>query len=52
MQNTLQFERSNPLQQMTGIARAIALFYEHAAQRFLFFPALERTAVMQFNAPF
>lgn len=52
MQNTLQFERSNPLQQMTGTARAIALPHEHAAQRFPSFPALERTAVMQFNAPF
>lgn len=51
-QNTLQFERSNPLLSMTGIARAIALPHEHAAQRFPSFPALERTAVMQFNTPF
>lgn len=52
MQSTLQFEKANPLTQMTGVARAIALPHEHAAQRFPSFPALERTAVMQFNSPF
>lgn len=51
MQNTLSFQRSNPLQAMSGVARAMALPHEFAAQRLPSFPALERTAVLGFNQP-
>nr|WEU70898.1 MAG: hypothetical protein 3 [Hangzhou yanvirus-like virus 1] len=51
-QNTLIFQRANPLQQLTGLARAIALPHEYAPERFPSFPALERTAVIGFNSPF
>jgi hypothetical protein len=51
MQNTLSFQRSNPLQAMTGVARAMALPHEFMAQRLPSFPALERTAVLGFNQP-
>lgn len=51
MQKTLQFQKANPLQQLTGLARAMALPHEYAPQRFPSFPALERTAVMGFNVP-
>lgn len=39
-------------QTLTGVARQIAMPHESAPQRFPSFPALERTAVMAFNAPF
>jgi len=50
-QNTITFERANPLQQMVGLSRAIALPHEFQPQRFPSFPALERTAVLGFNSP-
>jgi hypothetical protein len=49
-QNTIQFQRGNPLQSMVGVARAIALPHEYPPTRFPSFPALERTAVVGFNA--
>lgn len=49
MQNSIPFQRQNPLQGLQGLARAIALPHEHAPQRFPSFPALERTAVMGFS---
>lgn len=49
--NTISFQRSNPLQQMVGLARAMALPHEYESQRFPSFPALERTAVLGFNTP-
>lgn len=49
--NTLPFQRSNPLQTMSAVARAIALPHEYPATRFPSFPALERTATMSFNFP-
>jgi len=36
---------------MQGLAQAISMPHEYAPQRFPSFPALERTAVMGFNAP-
>lgn len=51
MQNTLIFEKSNPLQQLVGLARNMALPHEYAPTRFPSFPALERTAVIGFNVP-
>lgn len=50
-QNTIAFSKGNPLQAMSGVARAMALPHEHPPQRFPSFPALERTAVMGFNFP-
>lgn len=50
-QNTIMFERANPLQQLVGLARNMALPHEFAPTRFPSFPALERTAVMGFNVP-
>jgi hypothetical protein len=38
-------------QTLTGVAKQIALPHEFAPQRFPSFPALERTALMAFNAP-
>lgn len=52
MQSVIQFERANPLQQLVGLSRAMALPHEYAPTRFPSFPALERTAVMGFNTPF
>lgn len=49
--NTISFQRSNPLQNMLGVSRAMALPHEYTATRFPSFPALERTAVMGFNVP-
>lgn len=49
-QNTLTFQKSSPVQALTGLARQIALPHDHAPQRYPSFPALERTAVMSFNA--
>lgn len=51
MQNTLPLNPGNPLRNVTGLARQIALPGEHMPLRFPSFPALERTAVMGFNAP-
>lgn len=51
MQNNIQFERANPLQQLVGLSRQMALPHEFAPARFPSFPALERTAVMGFNVP-
>lgn len=39
------------MRSMTGLAKQIALPHEFAPERFPSFPALERTAVMGFNAP-
>ncbi len=50
-QNTVQFEKKNPLQHFQGLARQIALPHEFAPMRFPSFPALDRTAVMGFNTP-
>jgi hypothetical protein len=50
MQNTITFERANPLQGMATLARSIALPHEYAPARYPSFPALERTAVMSFNS--
>ncbi len=49
-QNTITFERANPLQGMQQLARSIALPHEYAPTRYPSFPALERTAVMSFNS--
>lgn len=51
MQNSLPLTPGNPLRNITGLARQIALPGEHAPLRFPSFPALERTAVMGFNQP-
>lgn len=51
MQNVLPLTPGNPLRNVTGLARQIALPGEHAPLRFPSFPALERTAVMGFNTP-
>lgn len=51
-QNTLIFQKSNPLQALTGLARTISLPHEFAPVRYPSFPALERTAVIGFNAPY
>lgn len=51
MQNTLPLNPGNPLRNVTGLAKQIALPGEHAPLRFPSFPALERTAVMGFNTP-
>lgn len=51
MQTTLPLNGSNPLRNVTGLARQISLPGEHAPLRFPSFPALERTAVMGFNQP-
>jgi hypothetical protein len=50
-QKTLQFERRNPLQSATLLARTIALPHECKPLRYPSFPALERTSVLGFNAP-
>lgn len=47
----IQFSKTNPLQAMTGVAKAIALPHETHPVRFPSFPALERTAVMAFTQP-
>lgn len=47
--NTLPFQKANPLQQLTGMSRALALPHEFPPQRLPSFPALERTAVMAFT---
>lgn len=49
--NTIQFVKTNPLQGMTALEKAIALPHEYPAQRYPSFPALERTATMAFNLP-
>lgn len=49
-QNTLTFQKSSPVQALTGLSRQIALPHDHAPQRYPSFPALERTAIMSFNA--
>lgn len=49
-QNSLTFQKSSPVQALTGLSRQIALPHDHAPQRFPSFPALERTATMSFNA--
>lgn len=51
MQTTLPLNPGNPLKNITGLARQIALPGEHVPLRFPSFPALERTAVMGFNQP-
>lgn len=51
MNNTLNFQRQNPLQTMTGLSRSLALPHEYQPVRLPSFPALERTAVMAFNKP-
>lgn len=51
MQNSLPIAPGNPLRNVTGLARQISLPGEHAPLRYPSFPALERTAVMGFNAP-
>lgn len=51
MQTTLPLNPGNPLRNITGLARQIALPGEHVPLRFPSFPALERTAVMGFNQP-
>lgn len=51
MQNTLPLTPGNPLRNITGLARQIALPGEHVPLRYPSFPALERTAVMGFNQP-
>lgn len=51
MQTTLPLTPGNPLRNITGLSRQIALPGEHAPLRFPSFPALERTAVMGFNQP-
>lgn len=51
MQNVLPMTPGNPLRNVTGLARQIALPGEHVPLRFPSFPALERTAVMGFNQP-
>lgn len=48
--NTINFERANPLQGLQQLARCIALPHEYAPTRYPSFPALERTAVMSFNS--
>lgn len=48
--NSITFERANPLQGLQSLARAIALPHEYAPTRYPSFPALERTAVMSFNS--
>lgn len=50
-QKTSILPAGHPVRALTGLARQIALPHEHAPQRFPSFPALERTAVMGFNAP-
>lgn len=50
-QKTSVLPSGHPLRALTGLARQIALPHEHAPLRFPSFPALERTAVMGFNAP-
>lgn len=50
-QKTSILPAGHPLRALTGLARQIALPHEHAPLRFPSFPALERTAVMGFNAP-
>lgn len=51
MQNTLPLTPGNPLRNVSGLARQIALPGEHMPLRFPSFPALERTAVIGFNQP-
>lgn len=51
MQNTLPITPGNPLRNITGLARQIALPGEHAPLRFPSFPSLDRTAVIGFNQP-
>lgn len=48
-QNTITFQKSSPVQALTGLAKQIALPHDHAPQRYPSFPALERTATMSFN---
>jgi len=50
-QNTLSLQAGNPLRSMQSLAQSIAMPHEYSPQRFPSFPALERTAVMGFNAP-
>lgn len=49
MYNTIPFQRSNPLQGVSQLAKTISLPHEFAPIRYPSFPALERTAVMGFN---
>lgn len=51
-QSTLPLQPTNPLRGMSTLAKQIAMPHEYAPERFPSFPALERTAVMGFNAPF
>lgn len=51
MQSKLPLHVGHPLSSLTGLAAQIALPGESAPLRFPSFPALERTAVMGFNAP-
>lgn len=51
MQTTIALPSSHPLRAMTTAARQIALPGEYSPERYPSFPALERTAVMGFNAP-
>lgn len=50
-QRTSVLPPSHPVRALQGLARQIALPHEFAPERFPSFPALERTAVMGFNAP-
>lgn len=51
MQTVLPLTPGNPLRNVTGLSRQIALPGEHVPLRFPSYPALERTAVMGFNQP-
>lgn len=51
MQSASRLPPVHPVNQMTGLAKSIALPNAFAPQRYPSFPALERTAVMGFSAP-
>lgn len=51
MQKTSSLPDNHPVRALTGLAKQIALPHEYSPERFPSFPALERTALMGFNAP-
>ncbi len=51
MQATVPFQVKSAVTALQGFARQIALPHEHYPERYPSFPALERTAVIGFNAP-
>ncbi len=51
MQATVPFQVKSAVSALQGFARQIALPHEHYPERYPSFPALERTAVIGFNAP-